>query len=191
MSATSEYLNQKPRTLAQATGDRMTATAERNLARETAAANALRQALMALTDDPEAVRDTIEGETTLREDIVSVMASIREDEVFELGLDAMIDKLAERQQRIQERIERKRTAILQAMVIGEIPSLELADATLFVRKVPRKVEISDEALIPSEYWKQPDPTLDKSALASALKEGKDVPGATLDNGGIGLTIRRA
>lgn len=164
---------------------------ERALTKEAAAANALRQSLQAITDDPEAIRDTIEGETNLHDAIAAVMDAIRDDEASVLGLVAMIEKLKDRKTRIEERMDRRRTAIEQAMCIGELRSLELPDATLFLRNVAPAVEITDESRIPAQFWKPRDPTLDKSALKDALQNGSQIPGAVLGNGGISLTIRRA
>lgn len=165
--------------------------AERALTKETAAANALRESLRALTDDSDALRDTIEGEVNLHEAIVAVMALIRDDEASVLGLGAMVEKLSERKRRLGERIERRRAAIEQAMCIGEIQKIELPDATLFLRKVSPDVIVFDESKIPAAYWKAQDPKLDRSALKAALKDGNEVPGCTLGNGSLGLTIRRA
>ncbi len=164
---------------------------DHKLAREAAAANALREALKLVTDDSEAVRDTIEGGTNLHDAIAAVAGAIREDEISILGLSAMMGKLAERRQRIENRIETRRNAILQAMSIGELQTLRLPDATLSVRRIAPDVEITDESKIPAAYWKPRDPTLDKPALKAALKDGAEVPGAVLGNGGIGLNLRRA
>lgn len=168
----------------------MADTDTRRLARETAAANALRQALVAITDDPDALRDTIEGETSLHGAIASVMGTIQEDETHVLGLAAMIEKLRGRKERIEARVDRKRTAIEQAMSIGELRKLELPDATLFLREVPPQVQITDESKVPAQFWKAADPKLDKAALKAALKEGQQITGATLGNGGVALSIRR-
>lgn len=162
-----------------------------NLAKEMHAAKELRNSLLAsFGDDVDLIRDTIEGETNLREEIARVTGSIREDEVLTAGLDAMIDQLAARKQRVEARIATKRAIILQAMSIGEIKTLELPDVTMTVKAVPRAVEIIDEAQIPAEFWKAREPTLDRKGIAAAIKEGRAIPGATLDNGGITLQLRR-
>jgi hypothetical protein len=161
------------------------------LAKELHAAKELRQSLIAaFGEDAELIRDTIEGETNLREAIAGVADSIREDETLTSGLEAMIDKLAERKQRIESRIATKRAIVLQAMSIGEIKTLELPDVTLTVKAIPRAVEIIDEAQIPAEFWKAREPTLDRKGIAAAIKEGRAIPGATLDNGGVTLQLRR-
>lgn len=161
------------------------------LANEVAAAKALREALRTITDDGEAVRDTIEGETDLHEAIAGVMGWLRNDEILITGIDRMVEALGARKERLKNRIGYYRAAIEQAMTIGEIQTFELPDATLTVRRVSAKLEIVKESEIPAAYWKAQDPTLDRKAVTDALKAGEAVPGAVLGNGGITLSVRRA
>jgi hypothetical protein len=166
--------------------------AEQTISKEIAAARALHEALaLVVGDDIEALRDTIEGETNLHEAIKDVIGSIREDEILVAGLTTIITDLEQRKGRLSERIARKRAAIEQAMQIGELKKLELPDCTLSLKSVPPGLEITDEAKIPSKFWKPQDPKLDRNAVKTALKEGEEVPGATLGNGGISLQIRRS
>lgn len=160
------------------------------LSKEVAAANALKEALALETDDAEAIRDTIEGETNLHEAIAAVMAEIREDEMMATGIGVMIESLETRKKRLSDRIVFRRAAIERAMLIGEISSLTLPDATISLKRVPPKLEITDEARIPAKFWKPQDPKLDKAALKEALEDGEDVSGASLGNGGISLSVRR-
>lgn len=164
---------------------------ERNLDLETRAARALRDVLLTITDDDGAVADTIEGETNLHEAIKAVMDKITEDEILVTGIGSMAQALADRKARIAHRIERRRAAIERGMSVGEIQRLELPLATLSLRRIPPALQIANEAVIPPEYFLPQPPKLDRTALKEALKAGKDVPGALLDNGGIGLTVRRA
>jgi hypothetical protein len=165
---------------------------ERTLAKQTAAAAALRETLGTLAaDDPELVHDTVEGETTLQEAVALVAGQIREDEMLSDGISTMILTLTSRLNRLTTRMGRCRAAIEQALLIGEIKTLTLPDATISLKNVPPGLEIIDEAAIPSEFWKPRDPTLDKSAIKSALKDGGTVPGATLGNGSVTISIRRS
>lgn len=161
------------------------------LANEVAAAKALRDTLAALTSDPETIRDTIEGETSLHEAIGAVMEFVRDDEILVSGIDRMQETLSARKERVKNRISFYRSAIEQAMLIGEIPALELPDATISVRRVAPGLEIIEESKIPANYWKPQDPKLDRKAVSDALKSGLQVPGCILDNGGVTLAIRRS
>jgi hypothetical protein len=183
---------------------------EHNLEKTIIAATALKESLKTLVtdDDPDALRDTIEGETDLKGAIAAVDISIISDEALVIGLQGMVERLKARKDRVEYRIERKRAIIEQAMQIGELDSLELPTGTLSIRNVAAKVEIFDEAQIPADYWKQQDPALDKAAINEVFREytrvakkaEKDkqpvpeppsIPGVRLGNGGISLSIRRS
>jgi hypothetical protein len=162
----------------------------RQLQRETEAARILRAQLAALVgDDEEAVRDTIEGETSLHELIGSVVEEIAADCASIEGIDAHMKTMRGRKERLEARVESRRSAILNAMAVGEIKKLELAIATLSRKPVPSKALVLDEALIPAQFWKRADPTLDKRALLDALKGEQIVPGAALSNGGEAIAIK--
>ena len=170
----------------------MTNNPERFISKQIAAAAALRASIAAIAgDDSEAIRDTLEGSTSLHEAIAAVVAMMAEDEMMIDGIGLRITDLDARRARLKTRIERLRATIEQAMVIGEIKTLQLAEATLSLKNTPRQLEIIDEASIPAEYWKPQDPKLDRSAVKAALKGGATVPGATLTNGGVSVSIRRS
>lgn len=177
--------------------------AEHNLAKEVRAAQQLRQTLKAaLGDDAETMADMIEGETNLHEMIGEVDKSIVEDELLIVGLEVMIEGLEKRKFRLSERIDRKRAAIEQALMIAERKTLELPCGTFTLKDVPPKLDVYDESKIPADYWKQPDPTLDRTRLGKALREIEkapktegapmvEIPGARLGNGSITLQVRRS
>ena len=158
------------------------------LHKEMEAATALREALD--QDDAELLRDAIEGETNLREMIQTTVLSLDEDMTLVDGLFDHIKSLQERLARLRRRVDYKRAAIEQAMTIAELKTLELPTMTATIRRLKPGLQILDEALIPSEFWKDKDPTLDRSALKKALDNGARIPGADLDNGSIALQLRR-
>lgn len=168
---------------------------ERNLTREIAAAKALKESLAVhLGDGDEAIlflADAIEGETNLHETIRRVMAEVAEAEILEHGLSAMIDEYEARKHRIKKRISRLEACIEQAMMVGEIKRLTFPDVTLTLRNNPPSIEIVNEAEVPAAYWKARDPTLDKRAIAAAMKAGAVIPGAVMGNGSQSLQIRRS
>lgn len=161
--------------------------------KEAKAAAALRESLRQLGEgsDDELLLDTIEGETSLLEAIDKLLASIALDEGLAKGADAAALEMSGRAQRFARRAESKRALIEQALFVAELDKLERPAGTLsLVRRAP-KVEIAEEAEIPTEFWKAGDPRLDRKALLAALKEGRAVPGACLSNSAPSLTIRRA
>src|SRR4051812_4164108 len=105
---------------------------ERKLAIESAAARQMRDYLLTITDDGQAIADTIDGETDLREAIRRVLWSVTEDQTLVAGLKETIETLEARKSRFDARIERLRTAIEKGMLAGELPKLELPEATLSI-----------------------------------------------------------
>ncbi len=161
---------------------------EDRIAAEIAAAKALRAVLADDAEDAELYADMIEGETSLFEMIDAVWANIELDQEMLNGIAARENELAIRKARIHERQQWRRAKIEQAILIfGE--KIERPEATFSLTQRAASVVVTDEASIPSEFWKM-EPKLDRSALRLALVEDKQIPGATLNNAPQTLTIRR-
>ncbi|MDK4703866.1 siphovirus Gp157 family protein [Rhizobium sp. CNPSo 4062] len=172
----------------------MSHDAEFNVARQAEAAKRLMTNLRAqgVDDDQELVADTIEGETNLLEAIQTALDEIDECEIQIVGLKAKETEFADRRRRMEERAERIRATIEQAMIATEQDSFRLPTATLTLTKRAPGLIVLNEADIPTRFWieqERPAPKLDKKALRAAL-DGGSVPGATLDNGSRSLSVRR-
>ena len=74
-----------------------------------------------------------------------------------------------------------RATLSEVIEATGIPAVQTEDHRAITADPPRYATISDEVLIPAEYWSRPHP--DRTAIAKALREGIEVPGATLSNGG--------
>lgn len=173
----------------------MTADTEHHLLRQTEAAKRLVSSLKESgeTDDAELVSDMIEGETSLNEAIEAALAEIDEAEIIIAGLKAKEQAFEARRKQQEDRANRIRAMIEQAMLATEQQSLRLTTATVTLRKIAPALVITNEADIPTRFWieqERPAPKLDKKALAEAVKNNEPIPGATLDNGSFGLTVRR-
>jgi hypothetical protein len=145
-------------------------------------------------DDAELMADAVEGETSLHEAVEAVLAQIDECDVMVVGLKAKEAAFAARRAKIEARAEFLQASIEQAMLAAEQQKITLPGATVFLSKRPAKLIVEDEASIPSRFFveqERPAPKLDKKALADALKANETIPGATLDNGSVSLTIRRS
>lgn len=148
------------------------------LSREMEAAKVLREQLADLVaGDPEFIRDTIEGETNLREQIAAMVASIAEDEALAEGVKRLQDTLTTRRERYEARAETKRTLVANAMAIGEIKKQETPAGTVSLKALPPKLHVTEEADIPTRFWKPADPKLDRKALTDALKDRDAAIGA--------------
>ena len=159
---------------------------------ETQAAAALVQSLnYLLADDEEARADAVEGETNLNEEIAGAVKRLIELEAMRTTISTMIADLKTRNHRFEAQHERIRTAIGMAMEAVNLRKLELPTATISLKAVPPKVEITDESIIPAVFFKTQEPKLDKLELMKALKDKKDVPGAILSNGGLTISVRQS
>ena len=67
--------------------------------------------------------------------------------------------------------------------------LTAPDFTASIRINPPSLLIMSEAEIPQDFWVPQTPKLNKNGLLDAINSGWAVPGATLSNSEISLTIR--
>lgn len=153
-------------------------------------ANAVQLRAALAGDDPKLVLDMIEGSTDLHEAICVVDGEILEDESILTGLKVTIEALGARKSRLEKSIETRRSIILSAMDRVDIQSIKGPLGTLSRRPTPPQVVVTDESKIPADYFTNPEPKVDKTALKLALQKGP-VEGAELSNGGVTLSIRRA
>jgi hypothetical protein len=143
-------------------------------------------------DDREIVETAIEGETSLLEAIDEALAQIDECEVLMTGLKAKEEAFSDRRKVIEQRAERLRASIEQALITTEQEKVTLPTATIYLAKRKPNIVIDNEADIPAAYWTIPkvEPKLDKKALKEALDAKEEIPGAHLDNGSVSISIRR-
>lgn len=157
---------------------------------EVKAAQQLKARLLQLPNaDDDLVRDMIEGETKLHEAIAAVVKELACVEAEAEGMATAQKALLMRRQRHEARAEALRLALTEAMEMAELTSMKTPIASLSLRPAPPRVEIIDPAAIPAEYMVQPAPVPDKSAIRSDLKDGKAVPGCTLSNQPVTLSVR--
>lgn len=141
--------------------------------------------------DEQLLLDTIEGETDIQEMLLEVDDRIAEYESNAAAIKMRIDDLTKRMNRNKRTAETLRTIILSAMDKAGIKKIESPQSTITLKAKARALQVNDEAEIPAKYWKPADPVLDKKGLIADLKENITVPGASLDNGGILLQIKRS
>jgi hypothetical protein len=165
--------------------------AAHELFRETQAAKTLRAQLADILtgDDDDVLADMVEGETNLHEAIGNAIELLAGDSAAVVGIDDLIAKLTKRRDRFALRIDHTRTALSVALEQAGRKSFEHPVATLSLKVVPPSVTVTDEAAIPSKFWKSPPPKLDKKAVLAALKDKQEIQGAQLSNGGQTLQVR--
>lgn len=160
------------------------------LATETAnARNLLADMRDLLGDDAELIATTIEGETDLTEVASKALGRILELNGMMDGIAGMMASLKDRGERLEKQRDNLRSLLGVAMETACLKRLETPLATASLRAVPPKAEIIDEAAIPVRFWKPQEPKLDRRAVLDALKAKEAVPGATLSNGGMTVSIK--
>lgn len=166
------------------------ADVDRKLMMETRAAQQLRDELRTITDDAQTISDTVEGETNLKDTIHAALKAMDEEAMLLNGMKQYQQVIAERRERMEWRQEKRRAAMQKAMEAGELTKLIFPEATISLKAVAPGLDITDEKLIPAQYFVPQEPRLDKNLLKETLKSGKTVLGATMDNGGQTISIRR-
>lgn len=148
--------------------------ARRDLDKELAAAGALKhQFKEAFSEDTDLLRDMIEGETNLDAAIDAVLSQMAMDLAHIEGIKLFKQTMEARSKRLSDRVDTMRSMVLNAMDMLEQSRLDRPLAVLTRKPTPPNVLITDEAAIPSQYYRQPDPELSKSALKDALKARRE------------------
>ncbi len=140
-------------------------------------------------EDQDLLAGMIEGETGYFEAIDKVLGLLAETQMLIDGVAERAAALAARKQAFERRELAIRAALLRSMESTGLRTIQRAVATLSLGSKAVSAIVTDEAAIPKDY-KTPQPDkLDKRKLLAALKEGVEIPGATLSNGGVTLSIR--
>jgi hypothetical protein len=150
--------------------------ARRDMHKELAAAAALKHQLAEAfgeEGDLTLLRDMVEGETNLDAAIDKVLEQMAMDVANIQGLEKFESTMAARRKRLGDRVETMRSMLLNALDILEVKRVERPIALLTLKALPPKLLITDEAEIPTAYFKQPDPVLSNKDLADALKDRRD------------------
>jgi len=143
--------------------------------------------------DEQTIADTLEGMAgDFEEKAKNVAMFIRNLEATDDAIYEAILGMEKRRERIVARILSIKKYLEVNMVNSGITKIESPYLKMALRKLPRSVEIYDEKLIPENYMRKPlapPPTPNKIEIREALKEGIEIPGARLNDGGIRLEIK--
>jgi len=84
-----------------------------------------------------------------------------------------------RRKSLERKIEWMKTYLLQNMEATGITKIESPYFLISLRNNAESLSVEPDAEIPAEYWKQPDPVLDKINLKKDIQLGVVVPGCSL------------
>jgi len=139
--------------------------------------------------DEQALADTVEGLTDLHEIVAAVVRAALTDEALATGLKGRIAEMQDRLERLQACAAKRRRIAKDAMVELDIKKITAPDFTVSVRPGMPSLLVLDEAAVPSIYWQEVAPRLDRLGLLNELKEGNDIEGVTLSNPEPVLSVR--
>lgn len=122
-----------------------------------------------------------EVEGRFEEKAKRVAAYIRNLETDIDGMKAEEDRLAGRRRSMARKVDGLKDYLKLQMHQLSLKKLDTGLFTIAVQANPPSVRIVDESVIPKEFWKVPDPVLDKKTLLQALKENP-IPGAVIQQG---------
>jgi hypothetical protein len=139
--------------------------------------------------DEQTLADTVEGLTDLHEILQAVIRAALADEALARGLKCRISDMQCRLDRLEDRASKRRQIAKDVMVELDLKRITAPDFSASLRPgLPALVVLNEDA-VPSIYWQPGEPRLKRQVLASDLKEGAEIAGATLSNPEPVLTVR--
>jgi hypothetical protein len=146
---------------------------------------ALSYKLNELNLDEQTVLDTLEGESTdIEAKITDYGYVIRNMEAFTEAIKTEEKRFTERRKLHEAKVEHIKEWLLKNMVACGISKISCPAFDISVKTNPAKVIIDNEGSIPQEYFKQviiePVWQLEKKLVTEAIKAGKEVAGAHLE-----------
>ena len=150
------------------------------------------QNLMAMADDPEVdeqiFKDTLEGlEGAIEEKADGYASVIRNLEVNIGALDGTIEAIKKELDRVkahktslENKIAYMKEALCKAMIACDKRKFKSSRFSFWVQKNTPSVVIDKPADIPFDFYRTPEPEIDKNAIKKALSEGKELDFAHLE-----------
>jgi hypothetical protein len=140
--------------------------------------------------DPDTFLDTLDGETDALDIADKLIAEMQAADALADAAKAQADALASRAARLRARSHAHKAQFLPLLDAIGVKKLERPAATISRRQGSMSVQIIDPASIPSQLCKIVA-TPDKTAIKAQIEAGVDVPGARLERGPDGVTVRVA
>lgn len=141
-----------------------------------------------LEEDAGLFADVLEGETNLFELIDQALEIKLDADEMEQAIKGRIEGLQVRRKRSQDKSEAMKAIIQQLMTLANQQKVVRPVATVSITKPRESVLIVDADQLPQglyELVRKPKTEM----IAADLKRGEEVPGAKLETGHPGLTIR--
>ena len=131
----------------------------------------------------------MEGLTDLHEIVMAIIRSALSDENLATALKCRIADMQGRLDRLQDRASKRRQIAKDVMVELDLKKLTAPDFTASIRPGMPSLMVIDEDAVPKIYWQPGEPRLKRQQLASDLKQGEEITGATLTEPEPVLSVR--
>lgn len=141
-----------------------------------------------LEEDENLRADTLEGETDINNVLAKLVQEREAAYAMAEGVKVPVNDLRERKARLERRGDGYGEAIERVMSAAGLSKVTLPSATISVSQAAPSVVIEDETKLPDRFIRtKREP--DKAAINAAIKEGLEIPGVVVSNGGSRLTVR--
>jgi hypothetical protein len=138
--------------------------------------------------DERTLNDTVEGLSNYTDMLAEIIRGALYDEMTVDAIKARIAGMSERLKRFADRADKRRQIVRDEMLDASLERLVQPDFSASLRRSSPGVQVIDEAAIPKHYFEM-RPHLDKRRLLDEMKSGVEVPGATLSNPFLSLSVR--
>ena len=129
--------------------------------------------------DEQTLEDTMESLEGEIEDKADGCAMVLKE--LDMKADALkkeIERLQERKKSIENRADWIKKNLQELMVLADKPKFKTALFTFSIAKNPAAVRLDteDTSIIPERFLKYVEPSIDKTAMKEAIKNGEDLTG---------------
>jgi hypothetical protein len=139
--------------------------------------------------DEQTLADTVEGLTDLHEILQAIIRAALADEALTRGLKCRISDMQGRLDRLEDWAAKRRQIAKDVMVKLNLKKVTAPDFSAFLRPGMPALVVLNEDAVPKTYWEPGEPRLRRQILATDLKGGAEIAGATLSNPEPVLSVR--
>ena len=133
--------------------------------------------------DPETLVDTLDGiEGEIEEKAENYAKIMKQMELDIAGYDAEEKRMAAKRRALENRKERLKNALYEAMKAVGRPKFKTALFSFGIQNNSPSLAIADGATVPEKYLIPQEPKIDKKAIIAELKAGTVIEGMRLVQG---------
>lgn len=133
-----------------------------------------------IEDGHEGLEDTLEAiEDAIESKLENTAKVIRNLETEVEAYKAEEKRIADRRKSTENTIKKLKEGVQMAMESSGKKKVKTPLFSFGIQNNPPSVNVTDDAMIPQDFYIPVDPKLDKKAILKLLKEGSEVPGVEL------------